>query len=129
MLVFKEVMSSVIRWLSVGTSTASLISFRKSVVSFPYDLLCVEGGLRKWSTNLDIFSVGHPLIDTMGLSGGGVIPLFFGESRCLVFYILCLVSIQSLISPCVYRSVMKFCTYFLCLSVRLVSMDWQISEM
>ena len=36
------------------------------MVSFKYDLLCVDGLLRKWSTNLDIFSVGQLFADTMG---------------------------------------------------------------
>ena len=40
----------------------------KSVVSFIYDLMNnVVGGVRKLSTNCDIFSVGQPLADTMGL--------------------------------------------------------------
>ena len=50
--------------------------WRKSVVSFIYDLMNdVVGGVRKLSTNFEIFSVGQPLADTMGLPGAGITPL------------------------------------------------------
>ena len=45
----------------------SLISFRKCVVSFTYNLLCVDRVLRKWSIDLDILSVGQPIADTIDL--------------------------------------------------------------
>ena len=42
-----EVTSSVTRWKFNGTTPETLIIFRKCVVYFTYDLLCVERGLRK----------------------------------------------------------------------------------
>jgi hypothetical protein len=37
-----------------------------------YDFKDMVVGLRKWSTNWEIFSVGHPLAEKIGLPGGGV---------------------------------------------------------
>ena len=42
-----------------------------SVLSLTYDSLSFTRGLRKWSTNAEIFSVGQLLADTIGLPGGG----------------------------------------------------------
>ena len=53
----------------------SFILLRKSVASLAYDLVLDISGCRKVSTNADIFSVGQPLAETMGLPGGGV---YFG---------------------------------------------------
>ena len=58
-----------------------LIFLIKSVLSFTYDFVNnVVGGVRKLSISCEIFSVGHPLADTMGLPGGGILPLcIFGR--------------------------------------------------
>ena len=92
MLVYSEVTLSVTRWHSNGTTPVSLIIFRKCVESFTYDLLCVEGGLRKGSTKLEMFSVGHPLADTIGLPVEAVIPLCIWGGKvyvwCFAFSVL-----------------------------------------
>ena len=49
--------------------------FKKSVVSLMYDLRVLTIGLRKWSTKWNIFSVGDPLAEMIGLPG--VFSLFF----------------------------------------------------
>ena len=47
----------------------------------------VVGGVRKLSTSCDIFSVGHPSADTIGLPGGGILPLchFLVIDKVLLF--------------------------------------------
>ncbi len=45
------------------------------MVSFTYDFSEKVVGLRKWSTNCEIFSVGEPFADTIGLPGGGFLFL------------------------------------------------------
>ena len=59
MFVYNEVMSSVTRYRSGGATPVSLIIFRKCVVFFTCDLLCVDGGLRKWSPKAEIFLWGN----------------------------------------------------------------------
>ena len=49
----------------------------------------VVGGVRKLSTSWELFFVGHPLADTIGLPGDGILPLCsFSGGRALRFYIL-----------------------------------------
>ena len=45
-------------------------------MSSAYDSISLTIELRKWSTKAEIFSVGQPLDDTIGLPGGGIIPLW-----------------------------------------------------
>ena len=49
------------------------ILFTKSVVSLMKDFDFVVMGFRKISTKADIFSVAHPLPETIGLPGGDVV--------------------------------------------------------
>ena len=84
--------------------------------------------MRKWSTTFDIFSIGQMFADTIGVLGGGFIPLcIFGRIYKLgVLHSLSYkyLYMESEMSPVVYGIVMKFCTFFLCFSVRLVSSGW-----
>ena len=58
----------------------SLILLIKSVVSFTNDSIFVTSGFRKISTKAEIFSVAQPLALTIGLPGGGSVPLcIFGR--------------------------------------------------
>jgi hypothetical protein len=71
MFVYRELTSNVTRIQFWGKTPSSCTKFRKCAVSFIYDLYMVEAGFKKWYTNLDIFTVGHPFAVTMGLPGGG----------------------------------------------------------
>jgi hypothetical protein len=59
-LVYMEVMSRVARILPSGTSPRSLRRLKQCVVSLTYDLIFLTVGLKKWSTKIEIFSVGEP---------------------------------------------------------------------
>ena len=80
MLVYKEVTSIVTSIVPSGRSVYLLICLLKSFVSCTNDLTLLLKGLRKWSTNCDIFSVGQPIQATTGLPGGGLVCLcIFGN--------------------------------------------------
>ena len=59
MLVYNEDTSKETKIQFFGKVPSSCKMLRKCAVSFTYDLCDVEAGLRKKSTNLEIYSVGH----------------------------------------------------------------------
>jgi hypothetical protein len=59
--------------------TEGLFGVNNGKLSLTYDLRLLTVGLRKWSTNWDILSVGDPLADMIGLPGG--FSLFFVNFR------------------------------------------------
>ena len=91
----------------------ALIFLMKSVVFLTYERInCVVGGVRKLSTNCEIFSVGQPFADTIGLPGGFFFTLvYFWEQieTCIlhslsVRYMQVLISISPLETCCLYIS-------------------------
>ena len=69
MLVYKEVTSSVTNRVPGGSGSNLLSLFKKSVVSRMNDGSEVAQGCRKQSTKREMFSVGAPFEDTIGLPG------------------------------------------------------------
>ena len=68
-LVYRERTSNVTNRLPGGTLTTDLHFNRNSVVSLIYDGVFATSGLRIKSTDWDIFSVGAPHDETIGLLG------------------------------------------------------------
>ena len=68
--------SKVTRRLPGGSFGVLSMMRRKCVVSLTYEGMSGMYLLRKWSTSLDVSSEGPPLPDTIGLPGGGMVPLW-----------------------------------------------------
>ena len=66
---YKEETSNVIIKVPGGSGGSLLTLFKKSVFSRIYDESKVASGCKKQSTKREIFSVGAPFEDTIGLPG------------------------------------------------------------
>ena len=73
-LIYKLVTSNVQRIGVLGRFIFSN-SQRKCPLSLTYDFCRGTRGWIKWSTNWDMCSVGQSFADTIGLPGGGILPL------------------------------------------------------
>ena len=71
--VYKLETSRVARMVLVGSVPNLLRICSRWVVSFMNDLSWVVGGFKKWSTKLEIFSVGPSLPETIGRPFRGVL--------------------------------------------------------
>ena len=73
MLVYRPSTSRLKRKDPFGTFPILEIFKRKSFVSLIYDGNLCDIGFKKKSTNDEIFSVGQPFPETIGLPGGGIL--------------------------------------------------------